>query len=39
MCIYLGGTDRCVAEQLLDAAQIGAALEQMSGKRVAKRVR
>jgi len=28
-----------VAEQLLDRAQVGAAIEQMSGKRVAQRVR
>ena len=37
--VYLGRADRCVAEHVLDAAQIGAALEQMGRERVPEGVR
>src|SRR5918993_1762371 len=39
VCIALRRAQPSVAEQLLDRAQVGAALEQVRGKRVAQRVR
>src|SRR5579872_683531 len=37
--VDLGGRDGCVSKQLLDRAQVGAALEQMGCERVPQRVR
>src|SRR3954447_25451390 len=39
MGVYLGRADRCVAEQFLDAPEIGTSLEEMSGERVPEGVR
>ena len=39
VAVDLGGRERAVAEQLLDHAQVGAALEQVGRERVAKPVR
>ena len=39
VCVYLRRAHRCVAEEMLDAAQVGAVLEQMRGERVPKRMR
>src|SRR5215213_10711857 len=39
MGVYLGRADRCVTEELLDAHEVGAALEQVRREAVAQRVR
>ena len=39
VCVYLRRRHRCVSEEVLDAPQIGAVLEQMRGECVPERVR
>ena len=39
VCVTLRGAETRVPEQFLDRAQIGPALEEMRGERVAQRVR